>query len=66
MNVVGLRHRGFTPEATHRIRQAYHVLFFSKLRFEVALARVRQEAAGCPEVERLVAFLEKSERGITR
>jgi UDP-N-acetylglucosamine acyltransferase len=66
VNVVGLRRRSFSAETTHRIRQAYHVLFFSKLRFEVALSRVRQEAGGCPEVERLVAFLEKSERGITR
>lgn len=66
VNVVGLRRRQFSPEATRSIRQAFHVLFFSKLRFEVALARVRQEAGGSPEVERLVAFLEKSERGITR
>lgn len=66
VNVVGLRRRAFSAETTRSIRQAFHVLFFSKLRFEVALARVRAEAAECAEVQRLVAFLEKSERGITR
>ena len=66
MNVVGLRRRGFSPETVSAIRRAFHVLFHSKLRFETALARVRAEAAGNPEVERLVAFLEKSERGFTR
>ena len=66
VNVVGLRRRGFSPETVSAIRRAFHVLFHSKLRFETALAQVRAEAAGNPEVERLVAFLEKSERGFTR
>ncbi|MCC6642668.1 MAG: acyl-ACP--UDP-N-acetylglucosamine O-acyltransferase [Deltaproteobacteria bacterium] len=66
VNVVGLRRRGFDPETVRAIRQAFHVLFHSKLRFETALARVREEATGSPEVQRLVAFLEKSERGFTR
>lgn len=66
VNTVGLRRRGFSPEAMRDVRQAFHVLFFSKLRFETALARVRSELAGSPEVRRVVAFLEKSERGFTR
>jgi UDP-N-acetylglucosamine acyltransferase len=66
VNVVGLRRRGFPPETMRAIRQAFHVLFYSKLRFETALARVREEATESPEVQRLVAFLEKSERGFTR
>lgn len=66
VNVVGLRRRGFSPETMSAIRQAFHVLFHSKLRFETALARVRAEASQSPEVQRLVAFLEKSERGFTR
>lgn len=66
VNVVGLKRRGFPPETVRAIRQAFHVLFFSKLRFETALARVREEAGDGPEVRRLVAFLEKSERGFTR
>jgi UDP-N-acetylglucosamine acyltransferase len=66
VNVVGLRRRGFSPETVRAIRRAYHVLFYSKLRFETALARVREEGMITPEVQRLVAFLEKSERGFTR
>lgn len=66
VNVVGLRRRSFPAETVRAIRQAFHVLFYSKLRFETALARVREEANASPEVQRLVAFLEKSERGFTR
>ena len=62
----GLRRRGFSPETIREIRRAFHVLFYSKLRFETALARVREEGMATAEVQRLVAFLEKSERGFTR
>ena len=65
-NVVGLRRRSYPAETVRAIRQAVHVLFYSKLRFETALARVREQANASPEVQRLVAFLEKSERGFTR
>lgn len=66
VNVVGLRRRAFPAEATQRIRHAFRVLFYSKLRFAPALARVREEAGVCAEVQRLVDFLDKSERGFTR
>jgi len=66
VNVVGLRRRGFSAQTVREIRRAFHVLFFSKLRFETALARVREEGMAAPEVQRLITFLEKSERGFTR
>jgi UDP-N-acetylglucosamine acyltransferase len=66
VNTVGLKRRGFSAEVMREVRNAFHVLFFSKLRFETALARVRETAAGSAEVQRLIAFLEKSERGFTR
>jgi UDP-N-acetylglucosamine acyltransferase len=63
---VGLRRRGFSAEAVRQLKHAYHVLFQSKLLLEPALARVRAELAEAPEVDRLLAFLEKSERGFVR
>ena len=43
-------------------------MFFeqSRLRLDAALARVREEISGSAEVDRLVRFLEKSERGFCR
>lgn len=66
LNVVGMRRRGFSPETRRQIKRAYHLVFQSKLRFPDAVLRVRAEIEGCPEVERLLAFLEGSQRGFIR
>jgi UDP-N-acetylglucosamine acyltransferase len=66
LNVVGLRRRGFSAETRLRIKRAYHLIFHSKLRLGDAAERVRAEIQGCPEVERLLHFLERSERGFVR
>lgn len=66
INSVGLRRRGMAPEAIASIKRAFQILFHSKLRLEVAMARVEQEIEDSPEVRRLLDFLRKSERGICR
>lgn len=66
VNSVGLRRRGLDREVARDIKHAFHILFNSRLRLEPALARVREEVPGSPEVERLLTFLEKSERGFCR
>ncbi len=66
VNSVGLRRRDLDREAIARIKRAFHILFQSRLRLEPALARVREEFQDSPEVERLVRFVEKSERGVCR
>lgn len=66
LNVVGLRRRGFTPEAIRSIDSAYMLLYRSKLNVSQALGRVRDNAAlmSFPEVQNIVDFIEKSQRGI--
>jgi UDP-N-acetylglucosamine acyltransferase len=66
INVVGLRRRGFSSEVRAEIKHAFHILFNSKLRLEVALERVRAERFECAEVARLLHFLENSKRGFSR
>lgn len=66
LNVVGVRRRGLSDEALRALKHAYHLLFASKLRLEVAVARVREELADAPEVARLLRFLETSTRGFCR
>ncbi len=65
VNIVGVRRRGFPDEVQRAIKHAFHVLFGSKLRLEEALRRLRTESVP-PEVERLLAFVESSERGVCR
>jgi UDP-N-acetylglucosamine acyltransferase len=66
LNVVGLRRRGVSAEVRDELKRAFHVLFFSKLRLEPALDRVRAANFKSDEVARLVAFFEMSERGVSR
>jgi UDP-N-acetylglucosamine acyltransferase len=65
-NVVGLKRRGFEEAAVKRVRQAYRVLFQSKLRLVEAARRLEAEAKNCPLIEKMVRFIERSERGICR
>jgi UDP-N-acetylglucosamine acyltransferase len=66
LNSVGLRRRGFSDKTRAQIKHAFHLIFGSKLPLESALARVDEEVGGVPEVERLVSFLRKTERGFCR
>jgi UDP-N-acetylglucosamine acyltransferase len=66
LNRVGLERRGIAPEVQRALHHAYHLIWHSRLRLAPALERVRAECAGVAEVERLVAFLESSERGFVR
>ena len=66
LNVIGMRRRGFDPATRRAIKHAYHLIFHSKLRLDEALVRARAECGDSGEVERLLAFLESSERGFVR
>lgn len=66
LNAVGLKRRGFDSETRAAIKHAYHILFHSKQMLDIALAQVRQELGEIPEVARLIAFVESSERGVCR
>lgn len=66
LNVVGLRRRELSDDAVRALRHAFHLLFASKLRLDVALARVREELPEAPEVAHLLRFLESSTRGFCR
>ena len=66
VNRIGMERRGLADELIGTIEQAYRVVFRSGQRPEEAFARVRSELPDCAEAERMVAFLEKSERGFAR
>jgi UDP-N-acetylglucosamine acyltransferase len=64
LNLVGLRRRGFSPEAIAALRQAYRVLLQSRLPLAAALARLEAEGPGTREVAFLVDFIRTSKRGV--
>lgn len=66
LNTVGLRRRGFSSELITTLKRAYRTLFQTGLRTREAIRKVREDQPGIPEVERFVAFIEQSERGVCR
>ena len=65
LNSVGLERRGFSPEVRQALKQAYRILFQSKLNVSQAVQKAEAEAPAIPEVRQLLEFIKSSERGIT-
>lgn len=64
-NKVGLERRGYSAEQLDRVRGIYRVLYREGLNRSQALEKLRTHpAAGSDEFQRVLAFAEKSERGI--
>ncbi len=65
LNTVGLERRGLAKDARVALKGAYRALFKSKLNLSQAIDEIRSQGELTEEVERLVAFIEASERGVT-
>ncbi len=66
VNSVGLSRHGFSEEQIARVKEAYRILFRSKLPLEDALERLRTELGDQTEIQVLLSFVTTSQRGITR
>ncbi len=66
VNQVGLERHGFSEESVRRLREAYKLLYRSKLNVKQAIEEIRDTLSGAAEIEQLVAFIETSSRGIIR
>jgi UDP-N-acetylglucosamine acyltransferase len=66
VNSVGLKRRGFTAERISKLQHAYRVLLNSNLNTTQALDKLRSEGDRSEDVNRLIEFIEKSQRGITK
>jgi UDP-N-acetylglucosamine acyltransferase len=66
LNTVGLERSGYSKEQIERIKEAHRIMFRSKLGLQDALARLRTELGGHPEVDHLIDFVLQSKRGLTR
>lgn len=64
-NKVGLERRGFTPAQLERVKLLHRVLYRDGLNRSQALEKLRtHEHAATEEFQRVLAFAEKTERGI--
>ena len=66
LNIVGLKRRAFAEETIAALKEAYRIVFRSKLLLSTALRKVEEEVEDLPEVRQFLDFIRKSERGICR
>jgi UDP-N-acetylglucosamine acyltransferase len=64
LNSLGLQRAGFAGETIAALKRAYRLFFNSDLNLSQALERARTDLPAYPEVERFLAFVESSERGV--
>ena len=65
LNLVGMKRAGFGPQQIAALKNAYRLLYRSRLRLDEALRRIEAEVP-TPEAAHLVKFIRNSERGICR
>ncbi len=66
INRIGLERRGISTAVIDALDRCYRLLFREGLTVDTAVARMRAEFPGIPEVEHWARFAETSARGLTR
>ena len=66
LNRVGLKRKGFSRQRISNIYQAYKIIFRSGLTEMQAVERLKQEFPGNEDIEYIIRFIEKSQRGLAR
>nr|MBN2278390.1 acyl-ACP--UDP-N-acetylglucosamine O-acyltransferase [candidate division Zixibacteria bacterium] len=66
INAIGLKRRGFAPEAVHLLEKAFKFLFFSNLNTSQAVERIKGEIQPIKEIQIILDFIDRSTRGITK
>ncbi|MEA3187666.1 MAG: UDP-N-acetylglucosamine acyltransferase, partial [Chthoniobacter sp.] len=66
INLVGLERNGFSEETIRRIREAYRLIYRSRLNMQQAGEKIRETLSGSDEIEQLLDFISSSKRGIVR
>jgi UDP-N-acetylglucosamine acyltransferase len=68
INKIGLERRGFSPDRLARLQKAFRLLLSAKLNTTQALEKLRVLQSGAEEddIALLVAFIERSQRGVIK
>lgn len=66
LNKVGLERHGFDRERLRAIHHAFRLLLAAKMNISAAIEKLRSESTQTRDVDYLLEFIEKSERGIIR
>ncbi len=66
LNSIGLRRRGFASETLRLLEKSFKILFFSGLNTSQAVTQIKNEVEPVPEVQLILDFIGKSDRGMVK
>lgn len=66
VNIVGLRRKGFSNEQIGNIRDAYDIIYRSGYNVSDAVKKIEAEMEKTSEINEILSFIKKSERGLLR
>ncbi|MEE9554192.1 MAG: acyl-ACP--UDP-N-acetylglucosamine O-acyltransferase [candidate division Zixibacteria bacterium] len=66
LNATGLQRRGFSDETIAELKKTFRYLMSKKMNMSQSLEKIDSEIQKIPEVERVLDFLKKSERGVIK
>lgn len=66
VNKIGMQRAGFSDDLQAAVKKAFKLIYRSNLTLDRAVAMMREDLPPGPEIDHLIAFLQASERGITR
>jgi UDP-N-acetylglucosamine acyltransferase len=65
-NTIGLERKGFSPERIQTLQRAFKLLVRSKKNTAQALEEMREKLVDSADVQEMIEFVEKAERGIVK
>ncbi|MBO4315308.1 MAG: acyl-ACP--UDP-N-acetylglucosamine O-acyltransferase [Prevotella sp.] len=66
VNLIGLRRRGFSKDTIQNIHDAYRIIYQGTNTRADALKEIKEVIPMSPEIQYIIDFIEKSERGIIK
>jgi UDP-N-acetylglucosamine acyltransferase len=64
INVVGMERKGISPETIKLVKEAFRIIYRSKLNTGQALEALRTDLPAADEIKAIIDFITNSERGI--
>ncbi|MBI5789631.1 MAG: acyl-[acyl-carrier-protein]--UDP-N-acetylglucosamine O-acyltransferase, partial [Candidatus Schekmanbacteria bacterium] len=66
VNLIGLKRHGIPAQEIINLKRAFKLIFHSKLNTTQALQTINEQIKDSPNVNRLVEFINNSQRGISK
>jgi len=66
LNTIGLRRGGITPKTRDSLKKSFKLLYQSGFNISQAVETIKKEIEGGAEINHLIEFIEKSQRGVIK